>query len=139
MMLVEAIARYLDGLSVLTFDPTGADGDTFLTVVPPTPEDIVVLSPTGGFAPDPLDATDQPSFQVRTRASRDPRDAYERQLAIYDKLHGLTDVTLADGTHLSGCLAIQSDPVFIGLDENGRPEYTVNYRTYVRRETSHRE
>ena len=138
MLLVEELAQYLHERGLVVFDQHGVEGDTFIAVVPATPDEVIVLTPTGGLPADSKLGYDEPTFQVRGRSGRDPRDAYERLRAIYGALQGLAHVELPGGTFLHGCWALQSDPVWIGQDANGRHEYTQNYRTDVRRLTAHR-
>ncbi|WP_406298061.1 minor capsid protein [Embleya sp. NBC_00888] len=128
--LVDGIARYLAARDLGTYDPTGADGDTFAEHMPATPDAAVVLTLYGGPEPDSRVPVDEPSLQVRVRGGPDPRVSRRRSYAIYSALHGLTRTALPDGTWLVLCVA-QAPPASMGVDANGRHEHVVNYRLTV--------
>lgn len=136
--LLDGVARYLEVLGLLSYDPTGRSGDTFMETMPSGPDECVALSIYGGPEADSLLPYDEPALQVRTRA-RDPRVSRDRGVAIRDELHGLGPITLPDGTLLLSCIAIQSAPATIGQDAVGRHEHTVNYRTEVHAPSAHRD
>lgn len=137
-MLVVEIAKYLDQLDLVTFDESGVSGDCFIAGMPPQPTDAVALYPTGGPGSDSKLGYDEPTFQVRVRGRQHPVPAFDRAQAIYDALHGLTNAELPGGTWLVSLLGIQSDPVYIGRDDNNRPEYTLNFRAEIRNVSTHR-
>jgi hypothetical protein len=136
--LLDGIARHLDALSLLTYDPEGADGDTFLDDMPSQPDRAVAItSYQAGVEPDSLLPYDEPRIQVRTR-DLDPTAARKRCKALYDELHGLGPVDLPDGTRLILCVALQGGPTAIGKDQNGRAEYVCNFRAEHRTPSAHR-
>ena len=138
-MLAAAIARYLAAQGLVTFDESGLSGDTFIAVMPSAPDSCVAIFPTGGFGADGKLGYDSPTIQIRVRGTQDPRPAYQRAEAIYGALHGLHDVTLPGGPYVVGCWGIQSGPVHMGRDQNGRHEYSLNFRLEIRAVTAHRE
>lgn len=127
-MFVVEVAEYLDSLNLLSYSEA-AGGDTFIAHVPAKPDEVVVITPTSGTAPEFDQAYDKPSFQVRVRGTI--QGAYIRAKAILDALHGLGSVEIGD-THVVMLTAAQSEPESIGADENGRHEYTVNFDADVR-------
>lgn len=136
--LLDGLARHLDSLSLVTYDPEGADGDTFLDHMPSGPDKAVAItSYQAGAEPDSLLPYDEPRIQVRTR-DLDPTAARTRCAAIYGELHGLGPVDLPDGTRLILCVALQGGPTAIGKDQNGRMEYVANFRAEHRNVTAHR-
>lgn len=137
MLLSEAIARYLDSQELLTFDPAGASGDTFIDVVPAAPDELVVITEYPGPQPEML-GYDRPRLQFRFRAGRDPRTARGRAANIYNELQALRHVTLENGTWLIACYALQPVPQSLGLDPSNRLEYSQNYEFYIRNQTKHR-
>jgi hypothetical protein len=136
--LLDGLARYLDSEGVLDYDAAGVTGNTFIEVVPQTPNRCVSLSIYGGEVPDSKLGYDSVAMQVRTRGTNDPRVSRSFNQAIYDKLHGLGQIELPDGTYVILCVANQSAPQYIGVDSNGRHEHTLNYMIEVRSVTAHR-
>jgi hypothetical protein len=132
-VLPEGIARYLDTVAnLVTYDATGTTGDVFLERMPQTPSTAVAIYQYGGTEADALHGYDSPSLQVKVRGTADPTVSRALAQDIYDALHGLSDVTLPDGTALEDCIGTQSGPVSIGVDGNGRHEHVVNFRTEIR-------
>lgn len=135
--LVEGIAQYLQTAGLLTWDPAGLVGDTFVDTMPAQPDEAVALTLYGSREPDPVNDDDEVSLQVRCRGTRDPRLSRHRSDAIYGQLHGLADTVLPDGTWLILAIA-QQTPSALGLDANGRHEHVVNYRITYSHSTAHR-
>jgi hypothetical protein len=124
--LLDGLARYLDGLGLLTYDPVGAAGDTFCDVMPDAPDTAVALTAYGGGEVDSKIPYDPPNVQVRTRGPATDRSvARTRAWALYGELHGLGPITLPDGTRLLSCIAAQT-PASLGQDERGRLDYVFN-------------
>lgn len=135
---LDGIARHLDALSLVTYDPEGAGGDCFLDDMPSGPDTAVAItSYQAGVEPDSLLPYDEPRIQVRTR-DLDPTAARTRCKALYDELHGLGPVDLPDGTRLILCVALQGGPTAIGKDQTGRTEYVCNFRAEHLSVTAHR-
>jgi hypothetical protein len=93
---------------------------------------LVVLTEDGGPQPEtPADegmgdcAWRFPTVQVRVRGDRLDSDAAEAKAQeIYDALHGQLGVTMGE-VEYAGVHAL-SEPLFIGFDEKGRPEFTFS-------------
>ncbi|MFF8095686.1 minor capsid protein [Streptomyces sp. NPDC016675] len=122
--LTDGIARYLDALDLLTYDPTGTSGDTFVGTMPAKPDRAVSLTLYGPTTTDARDDADVARLQIRVRGDTDPRTSERRCLNIRDALHGLADVELPDGTWL--VLATAPRPSPMGVDANGRHEHVTN-------------
>jgi hypothetical protein len=136
--LLDGIARHLDGLGLLSYDPDGITGDTFIETMPSRPDEAVALTVYGGAESDSKLGWDEVSVQVRTRGGTDPRPSRQKCAAIREELHGLGPVTLPDGTHLQLSLAIQAAPSYMGQDDSGRHEHVCNFRMEIRSVTTHR-
>lgn len=136
--LLDGLARHLEALGLLEYDPDGITGDTFIGTMPSRPDAAVALTIYGGPESDSKLGWDEPSVQVRVRGGPDPRVSFNRCAAIRSELHGLGPVTLPDGTFLQLCIANQSAPGPIGADDNGRHEHVCNFRAEVRSVTAHR-
>lgn len=136
--LLDGLARHLALQNLLTYDPEGTGGDTFLDDMPSEPNTAVAItSYQAGAEPDSLLPYDEPRIQVRTR-DLDPTASRTRCKAIYDELHGLGPIDLPDGTRLILCVALQGGPTAIGKDQNGRMEHVINFRAEHRTPSAHR-
>ncbi|MET9253750.1 minor capsid protein [Streptomyces sp. NPDC003717] len=123
--LLDGLARYLDGLGLVTYDPAGTAGDLFVETMPPAPDAAVSLTLYDGPAPEARDDADQRRAQLRVRGGPDPRLSRHRAEALYRALHGLAGVQLPDGTWLI-LAAARGTPAPLGPDSNGRHEHVVN-------------
>lgn len=121
--VTDGIARYLAALDLLTYDPTGTTGDTFVGTMPAGPDAAVSLTLFGAATPEARDDADTASLQIRVRGTTDPRVSERRALALRDALHGLAGVELPDGTWL--VLATAPRPSPMGADANGRHEHVT--------------
>ncbi|SDT69783.1 hypothetical protein SAMN05216371_3855 [Streptomyces sp. TLI_053] len=128
--LLDSLARYLQAAGLLTYDPTGIKGDTFIELMPPAPDRAVQLSLYGASTPDPLNPWDERSLQVRVRGTADPRVSRARAETIFSTLHGLAGVELPGRLWLVLCIA-QQTPAPLGVDAAGRHEHTTNFRLDV--------
>ena len=100
--------------------------NVYIGSMPATPDQCVCIYNTGGYSRD-LSGTqvEEPTFQVKVRAAT--YTAGETLCnTVMDLLHGKSTTKL---------LMIQSQSAIldIGRDENNRPEFTMNFRTYNRR------
>ncbi|MEL3944498.1 minor capsid protein [Streptomyces sp. LNU-CPARS28] len=136
--LLDALARYLDEQGLLTYNPSGTSGDTFVETLPPAPDEAVGLWLYDAGAPDARNGYDTRSVQVRVRGTTDPRISRRRIEAIYDALHGLAAIQLpADGPWLV-LAAARATPAPMGTDANGRHEHVLNLAVDVTNPTRHR-
>ncbi|MEU3712907.1 minor capsid protein [Streptomyces catenulae] len=135
--LLDGLARYLDGLGLADYDPTGTRGDTFAETLPPGPDRAVGLWLYGGAEQDARNGYDERALQIRVRGTADPRVSRRRAEALYAALHGLAGIELPDGTWLVLCVA-QQTPAPLDTDERGRHEHVVNLRLDVANPTTHR-
>ena len=133
MSLVEGIAAYLDSIGIGTYDASGMGGDIFLFTVPQSPDQAISIFQYGGPESPISLQYDQPSIQVRVRGTQDPRGAHSRALDVYLALHGIGHTTLPSGDRVVDIVGVQSGPVWLRQDENGRHEYVCNFRTDVAR------
>lgn len=135
MSWLAGLAEHLAAAGLgLSWSPTAAytDGQVGIALehVPQTPTEVVVLTGYDGAEAASLDTLDSPRVQVRTR-SADPETSRARSQAIYDVLHGLSEVTLPDGTELRLMAGVGSGPGYIGADDNNRHEHTTNYDAHL--------
>jgi hypothetical protein len=100
--------------------------NVYIGNAPPAPDNIVVLYNTGGYPRSLTESKiEEPTFQVRVR-----HVTYSTGVTlcetIKDLLHG------AKSTRIQ-CIYQQGDILDIGRDENGRQEWTINFRTVYKR------
>lgn len=136
--LLDGIAQHLEAQGLLSYDPDGITGDTFIETTPSRPDAAITLTVYGGPESDSRLGWDEVSLQVRTRGGTDPRPSRAKCAAIRDHLHGLGPVTLPGGVFLQLALAIQAAPSYMGQDSNGRHEHVCNFRVQVRNVSAHR-
>lgn len=136
--LLDGIAQHLEAQGLLSYDPDGVTGDTFIETTPSRPDAAITLTVYGGAESDSKLGWDQVSLQIRTRGGTDPRPSRAKCAAIRDELHGLGPLTLPNGVHLQMAVAIQAAPSYMGQDGSGRHEHVCNFRTLVRHVSTHR-
>jgi len=123
-MTVEAdIAAYL---------ATGGFGTVgtsiFVNTMPATPDNCIAVSVYAGSPPERThdsSGNDNPSVQVRVR-NMNAGTARTKVEQVYNYLDGITNTTIGSTFYL-GIFAINSGPIPMGKDENGRTEYTHNF------------
>lgn len=141
MTLLEELAWLLAELGLGTFNSDGSAGGTiFLATLPSTPDRCMAVARYGGAESDSKNPYDELSVQVRCRGpAADARAAEQDAQAVYDALHGLGMRELTPGgTWLQLAICGGGGPVYIGRDQNGRHEYTVNIRLDIDHETPQR-
>jgi len=137
--LLAGIGQHLAANAGATWRPTGAyttadKWPVVITAVPASPDEVIVLTPYS--VTDDFGTSDVvQGVQVRTRGTRDPRPVSDRNDAIYDALHGLAHVVL-NGVHI---VSIErNSAAYLGVDANGRHEYTSNFYVQAARPSTHR-
>lgn len=139
MSIVDQIAQYIHNQGVGIFDPAGVGGNIFIGKLPQDPDEAIVLTQTGGVLNDIKHSYDTISVQVRVRGTQDPRTGLVIAESAYNYLHGFGSSTfVGGGTWVVSCTAL-GPPGSIGVDENGRYEYTINLHIEVWLKTIHRE
>jgi hypothetical protein len=88
------------------------------------PDDCGVVRITGGARPS--SNLSEPTFQVLIRAGH-PATAEAKAWEVYQLFNYKRAFNVGD-THVILCNAMQSSPVFIGTDDNGRYIYSLNFR-----------
>lgn len=123
-MLTEAAARLIAQAAC-----TAIGTDLFILEIPQSPDLMTALFQYGGDPPELHHdgaGDDRPSLQVRTRAAPgDITNGEARAKAAYIALHGFSNTSVS-GTQWKLVRALGS-PVFLGNDEQGRPEWSQNF------------
>jgi hypothetical protein len=132
--LVADVQAYLGTLS-----PEVIDGSTEWPSVRRRVNDalghqLVVITEDGGAEPETPSASGigdsalaEPAVQIRVRGEPwDGDGALAKAQEIYDALNGLLGVTMGSTIYMR-VKAQTAEPVFIGFDTRGRPEFTVSF------------
>lgn len=121
--LLDNLAAYLVAQSICT----KVGKDVFIGLLPEKQDNGVKLEQTGGIEPDRDIPIEQPTVQVMVRNKAYP-DGLDKAKAIYDALHRKGDdlVLEAGGVDVMTCFAMQ-EPFHLGLDENSRHLFVVNF------------
>lgn len=141
-MLIGGAHGDIDGVAGLLWDdaaPYDAATNVFLGFLPAKPNRCVAVFPTGGFESDSKLPYDSPTIQIMVRGDEDPAWALDMAQAVYDYLQAKRYVDLPDDTHLMWLIAVQSGPIHIGKDANGRFQYSLNFRSETRNPTVERD
>lgn len=127
MLLVE-IAKYLHNQKIGVFDEKGVKGNIFINIVPASPDKIISLFSTGGPAGDVKHGYDRPTVQIWLRGDKNPLTAFNKAQEIYNALQGFSGERFIDnGSYIVDCRGVQSAPIHMGTDANGRHEYSINF------------
>lgn len=140
MSIITEVMQYLANKGIVSYSETGGANNVFMGRLPAEPSFAVAVNPSGGYGASIKHAYDSPTLQILVRGTVDPRTGYEKALQIYDALHGFGgDRFIAGGHWVVKCEGIQSEPVYLGQDENGRHMYTLNFALEIKRPSTHRE
>ncbi|MCO1575030.1 minor capsid protein [Crossiella sp. SN42] len=139
MSVTEEYALLLDQLGLGNYRPEDTTGDVYLDALPQTPDTAVAVARYGAGEADSTLPYDPVRIQIRVRVAVGERTAGEaRAQRIYDNLHGMGSRYLPGGTWSLYITGVNGGPAYLGVDLNGRPEWTVNLRGEVQRRTAHR-
>ncbi|MZP28688.1 hypothetical protein GTO91_03010 [Heliobacterium undosum] len=97
----------------------------FANTFPPLAGDCAAVQLTGGGEASLKANISRPALQILIRAS-DPAVAEKKATDLHQALHGKRNFDVGT-THVIFCAAAQSGPLFLGLDENNRSVYSLNF------------
>jgi hypothetical protein len=139
-MILEEVALYLESKGLISYDPTGIAGDTFLLTMPDQPDNGVAIYRYGGPRSDTEMAYDTINIQIVVRGKGDPRPVEQRAQNIYNSLQSLnTGQLIPYGVWVVNCYS-PNGVIGTGKDANGRHEFRINfYLEYQNRQSEHRE
>ena len=98
-----------------------------ISQMPAKPDDVIMISDTGGQDPNPKWLLDFPTVQCMIRGSaNDYLNTYREAKAVKDLLLGIQSFTNADGDRWVS-ITQNGDLAYIGRDEDMRPLFTINF------------
>lgn len=112
--------------------------NVFVDSTPSAPDRMVGVYTQGGVESDSKLPYDEIGVQLVFRCEANPTWALDRWWEVYGLVHGKRNVTWPQGTLMLWALVVQSSPVRIGQDENGRHQYSMNIRIEIRNPTAER-
>ena len=130
MFTAETLATHLHAAGIVTFDPDGDTGNTYIHLVPDRPDVAVTVSDLGGEH-DPAVGEATTTLQVRARGSRGEQTAPRNllnEVAVRIAADGYSGpAQWAPGTPYEARViyAKPTMPGTIGWDDNGRPEASM--------------
>lgn len=126
MALLDEVSARLIAQSV------GVAGSTANWVVkkgwmPPAPDRAIGIFETGGLANDGHESAliDRPTFQVRVRGPKGGYSTARTKIAAARTALEIGNSTLGGRRYVH--IVAQSEPSFMGYDENQRPELVLNF------------
>jgi hypothetical protein len=126
-MMLDDIAAFLATSSLGTVGTSIFKGHK-----PATPDKCLTLYQYAGEPPALVRGAsyEYPGLQIWSR-SKTPAEALTMLDAVVNFLHGKTEYTTAYARYLA--LEARQSPAAMGLDDNGRTEYVVNFRVIMTR------
>jgi len=101
----------------------------FVGETPTTPDQCVCILDTGGFEHEDNFVYERPTIQISARGDKGAYTAtHELAQAVRDELHALANQTINSARYIG--IWLMSDVMFVGWDDNRRPEFTANFRIH---------
>ena len=122
---------HLRSIELLQYVRSHVPGSYYVNEFPATAKDAAAfIRVTGGYSPGEF--VKRPSFQVVTRdAAANMSKAEAHALAIFDHFHDLRECRISEGCVLRNVMADQSEPIYLGRDDNSRPMYSINFTATI--------
>jgi hypothetical protein len=103
--------------------------DLFVSEMPESPDLCVAVYDTGGFDPESDYSYERPTVQVKVRGDKGKYlIAHSLLQSIRDVLHATHGETINTGLYVG--IWQMGDILFLGYDQNKRPELTANFRIH---------
>lgn len=131
-MFAEEVAQYLNLQGVGLYKSNDTGGNIFVGFLPNSPDTAIAVLQTGGdTAPIALQQSVE-SLRVIVRGGFDTVEASALADKVQKALHGVRDTRLVPGGQWV-CAIHAHIPAGLGMDANGRHEYSVNLEALVTR------
>ena len=100
--------------------------DMFIGIMPETPDTCICLIDSSGFKPEARYNWERPGLQILVRDKiGNYKQCFTKIKDAVTALHGITNLTI--NNHIYKCIVAAHEPLFIGLDQNNRPMFSVNF------------
>ncbi len=132
--IAQLLGQEVDGLDYSETD----GGNVFVAHLPKTPHQVVSIYSRPGPEASALHPYDSPHYQIIFRSDASPLWCIEMFDLVYSCLHAKRNVTLPNGTYLVWALCMQSSPVHLAPDENGRYRLSLNVKAEILNSTVER-
>ncbi len=104
---------------------------TEIGVMPDEPDNVIMISDTGGLDPNPKWLLDYPTIQIMVRGIVSGYLVTAREAkAVKDLILGIGAFTTSEGDRWVAA-NMNGDLSFIGRDENARPLFTMNFALII--------
>jgi hypothetical protein len=121
---LDDIGDFLLGATATGTGFSGILGTLFLSDFPDGPDAATAVVESGGTPPETTMAIDYRRFSVLVRGVE---NSYQATQLRADQIYTLLHCAALSGTIY--CYADQSGPLPLGMDEQGRPLFSLNFRT----------
>jgi hypothetical protein len=129
LIIIDA-AKFIQTAGLGVFDEVGDTGNIFLEQMPDgegVASDAICLYSTGGGPTDGGGGLGKPGFQIIARGA-DLQELMTRASALRSLFDNtFSTIFCEDGTEVLMCKCQQSEPMHIGVDDNGRHEYSNTF------------
>lgn len=126
MSVISDVATYLAANGIGTLNTS-----VFYSKMPDTTNPAVAVLDTGGTEPDAYVPIEDPTFQILIRANSYALGKAKLE-AIKDLLHNFDNGYLVNGQTYFYIILAQSNGGHIGQNENGKDEFSINFRARIR-------
>lgn len=96
--------------------------------IPATPDNVILISDTGGQSSEAKWLMDYPTISIVVRAVDYPT-GYAKAKEIKDALHSIPSQTI-NGDRWVSCL-ITGDINYLGMSDKDRPSFSLNFRLII--------
>ncbi|WP_284724439.1 minor capsid protein [Laceyella tengchongensis] len=121
------MAQFLQTKRLGFFDATGTSGNIFIHALPPAPDEVIAIYATGGSHAESINGKRiyfRQHVQILVRAINSLA-AGEKAYAIYQAVNHFSGYLMPEGNYVS--LILSYPPAHIGVDRNGRHEFSINF------------
>ncbi|MEK3817501.1 minor capsid protein [Bacillus sp. FSL K6-1284] len=96
------------------------------------PDECISVKLTGGFPTSQWTGKKQPSFQILVRGgAAGEQECEDKAYELFNALTNLKEVMIGENSVVI-IRATTSVPLFIGYDDNNRPQYSLNFDCVIR-------
>ena len=130
----EDVRSILVAASVVSATPTAA-WSVHMGHLPKSPNEVVAVVDTGGLSPNPKWLLDYPSVQVLLRGAPNGYvTTRTKAIRIKDELLGIMSQTVNSNRIVS--ITMNGDIAYMGVDQNERPMFSLNFRLIIQPQAS---